>query len=54
MLTQLKFESNDNDKEYEIEAIYNYTVYAKKLETRHFLGLYYLISWKSYHEKENT
>lgn len=42
-----------NNKEYEIEAIQNSAIYAKKAG-RHLLRLYYLIIWKGYPEKENT
>ena len=43
-----------NDKEYEVEGIRNSAVYTKKLVANHLAGLYYLISWKDYPEKENT
>ena len=42
-----------NNKEYKVEAIIDSTVYAKEAE-RYLLGLYYLVSWKSYLEEENT
>ena len=42
-----------NNKEYKVEAIIDSVVYAKKAE-RQLPGLYYLISWKEYPEKENT
>lgn len=31
-------------KEYNIEAIYNSAVYAKKLEVEYLLGFYYIVS----------
>ena len=49
---QLEFESG-NDKEYEIDDIWDSAVYARK-SARQLLGLYYLVSWKSYPEEENT
>ena len=46
---------DDGDKkEYEVEAIWDSAVYAKKSESGHLLGLYYLVSWKGYPEEENT
>ncbi len=50
----LKFENDGDGKEYKIEPIRNSAVYAKELDSGHHLpGLYYLVSWKSYHEEEN-
>ena len=44
-----------NSKEYNFEAICNSKVYAKELNSYYHLpGLYYLVLWKSYLEKENT
>lgn len=43
---------NDNNKEYEVEAICNSKVYNNKSEG-YLLGLYYLISWKGYPEEQN-
>ena len=42
-----------NIKKYEVEAIKDSAIYSKEAEG-HLLGLYYLISWKSYSKKENT
>ena len=39
-----KFELGD-DKEYEVEAIKDSTVYAKETDG-HLPGLYYLVAWK--------
>ena len=47
-----EFDVGDN-KEYEVEAIIDSTVYAKEAEG-HLPGLYYLISWKDYPEEKNT
>ena len=47
-----KFDANDN-KEYEVEAIKDSAVYARKAK-RQLPGLYYLVSWKEYPEEENT
>ena len=49
---KLKFEAGDN-KEYEVEKIWDSTIYAKE-STGQLPGLYYLVSWKSYLEEENT
>ena len=47
-----EFDAGDN-KEYEVEAIMDSTVYAKKAEG-YLPGLYYLVSWKGYPEEEST
>lgn len=49
----IEFESDSNGKEDQIEAIYDNEVYSKKSEKWRSLGLYYLISWKSYPQEEN-
>ena len=41
---QLKFEAGGNNKEYEIEGIYNSTVYARESEAGHLPCFYYLVS----------
>ena len=47
--------SEDEGGEYKVKAICDSAVYAKKSESGHHLpGLYYLVSWKGYSEKENT
>lgn len=38
---------------YKFEAIDDSEVYAKKLDSGHLLGLYYLILWKDYPNKKN-
>ena len=50
---QLEFEAG-NDKEYKIDGIWDSTVYAKESTTGQLPRLYYLVSWKSYPEEENT
>ena len=40
--------------EYEVEAICDNAVYARESESGHLPRLYYLVSWKSYLEEENT
>ena len=45
---------DDKGGKYKVEAICNSAVYAKESESGHFLGLYYLISWKGYLKEENT
>ena len=49
---QLEFEAGDN-KEYEVDGIQNSAVYAKESVSQ-LPGLYYLVLWKGYSEKENT
>ena len=49
----LEFEPGD-DKEYEVEAIWDSAVYARESESGYLPGLYYLVSWKRYLEEENT
>ena len=48
-----EFESGDDDKKYELEAIRDSAVYAKEAN-RHLPGLYYLVVWKGYLKEENT
>ncbi len=50
---ELKFEIGGN-KEYEVEAIINSVVYSQQANSNQMPGLYYLVLWKSYPEKENT
>ena len=47
-----EFETGDS-KKYKIEAISDSAVYFNKAKG-HLLGLYYLVTWKKYLEKENT
>ena len=42
-MSQLEFQ-DDGDEKYEVEAIYDSTVYAKESESGHLPGLYYLLS----------
>ena len=49
-----EFKAGSNEKEYEVEKIGDSTVYAKESAAGHLPGPYYLISWKSYPEEENT
>ena len=48
-----KFEPDDDNKEYKVEAIRDIAVYTKEAE-RHLPGLYYLVEWKGYPKEENT
>ena len=50
--SELEFNIGDN-KKYEIEAIKDSAVYAKKAK-EHLPGLYYLVSWKSYSKEKST
>ena len=47
-----RFDKGD-DKEYEVEAIQDSVVYAKKTD-RYLPGLYYLVAWKGHLDEENT
>ena len=49
-----EFEAGSNDREYEVEEIWDSAVYAKESATGQLLGLYYLVEWKGYPEEENT
>ena len=53
---QMDFDAGDDENgEYEVEAIWDSAVYARESESGHHLpGLYYLVSWKGYPEEENT
>ena len=51
---KLEFKAGGNNKEYEVEDIYDSAVYTRESEAGHLLGLYYLISWKNYPEDEST
>ena len=46
--------SDDDSGEYKVEVIRNSAVYTRESESGHLPGLYYLILWKKYPEKENT
>ena len=51
---QLNFEFEaGNNKEYEVEGIWDSAVYARE-SAGQLLGLYYLVLWKSYPKEENT
>ncbi len=43
-MSRLKFESNGDGEEYEVKAIHNSEVYAKKSDSGQLSGLYYLVS----------
>ena len=47
-----KFETGNN-KEYEVEGIWDSAVYTKESAASHLQGLYYLIFWKGYPKEEN-
>ena len=53
--TQLDFEFEaGNNEKYEVDGIWDSTVYAKKSTTGQMPGLYYLVLWKGYPKEENT
>ena len=52
--TQLDFEFEaGNNKDYEVDGIWDSAVYAKELATGKLPELYYLVLWKSYPEEKN-
>ena len=51
---QLEFKAGGNNKEYDVEDICNSAIYARESEAGYLPGLYYLVSWKGYHEDEST
>lgn len=51
-MSQPKLDKADN-KEKKVEVICDFKIYANELES-YLLNLYYLISWNSYPEEENT
>ena len=51
-IIELEFEAS-NSTEYEVKTIRDSGVYANKAKS-YLPGLYYLVSWKKYPEKENT
>ena len=52
---QMEFNSGDDESGgYKVEAFRDCAVYAKESKSGHLPGLYYLVSWKRYPEKENT
>ncbi len=48
-----EFEAGDN-KEYEVKAIIDSAVYGQQINNSQMPGLYYLVLWNGYLEKENT
>ena len=54
-IRQIKFDASNNDsREYKVEAIWDNAVYTQELKLGHLPDLYYLVSWKGYLEEENT
>ena len=51
-ISQIELKEGNSEK-YKVKAICENAVYASKLEG-HLLSFYYLVSWKSYLEEENT
>ena len=45
---------NKDSKKYKVETIWDSAVYANNSDSGYLLGLYYLVAWKGYLEKENT
>ena len=53
-IKQLEFETGGDNEEYKVEDICDNAVYIRESKVGYLLGLYYLVSWKSYHEDEST
>lgn len=54
MTFRLEFENYGNSKEYEFEIIWDSMVYANTNKSESDVsGLYYLVLWKSYPDKDN-
>ena len=53
MQLDFKFEAGDN-KEYEVDGIWDSTVYTKESAIRQLPRHYYMVLWKSYPKEENT
>ena len=49
----MELDAGKDSCEYEVEAICDSAVYAKK-SAGHLPGLYYLVFWKGYPEEKNT
>ncbi len=52
--SQLEFKNDSDGNEYKVEAICDSAVDVRGSNSGHLPGLYYLVSWKSYPEEENT
>ena len=52
--SQLEFKGYGKGEEYEVEAICDSAVYARKSDSSHLPSPYYLVSWKGYPEEKNT
>ena len=52
IMTELDI-GNDDSRKYEVEAIWDNVIYVRESKS-HLSGLYYLVFWKRYLEKENT
>ena len=53
MQLDFKFAAGNN-KEYEVDGIWDSAVYAKESATGQLPGLYYMVSWKGYFKEKNT
>ena len=50
----IKLDAGEDSGKYEVEAIWDSTVYTGESESDHLSGLYYLVSWKDYPKGKNT
>ena len=50
----MEFDTGNNSGKYKVETIWDNAIYAKKSESGHLPGFYYLVSWKRYLGEENT
>ena len=49
----MEFDTNDNEEEYKVEAMWDSAVYARESKSDQLPGLYYVVSLKRYPEEEN-
>lgn len=50
----IELDTGGNNKEYQFEAIWDNAIYANESTKGYLPELYYLVSWKSYPEEENS
>ena len=50
----VELDAGNKSGEYQVEAIWDSAVYARKSKSSPLPSLYYLVSWKRYPKKENT
>ena len=50
----LELDAGNNSEKYDMEAIWDSTIYANESESGYLPGLYYLVVWKGYCKEDNT